>query len=233
MSFERRDFITIGAAGIFGTLFHAGPGLGQASPGKGGEYGHLKGGSGSLYLEGRLKKGTLKLDGQDFTDEGDRAVIIHATFDSTKFYQVMFTQDYGRTVFAQARDDNGHTTTVVVSYTDNPKINRLTVWNDREAPDSFRIDIENFSKRRNLKEAVLDNKGKDLDLLGKRKEPPFTVAELEDVFGADPALSQFMRGKRSSEMQSGQVMLDECPILALIPGFELLHLAWEAAPTLS
>lgn len=227
MSFERRDFITAAAAGIFGTLCHARPGFAQASQRK--EHGHLKGGAGSLYLEGSLSKGVLKLEAEDFTDEGDRTVIVHATFDAAKLYQVMFTQDYGRALFAQTRDADGRTTLYVYEC-DDPKIMCVTVWHDRKAPESFRIDMEHFSKKRKLKEAVLGGKGKDLDLLGKRKEPPYTVAELEKVFGADPALAKFMRGKRSMETGPPKLLEDPCGLLAAIPGFELVHLGWEAAP---
>ncbi|HXN22435.1 MAG TPA: hypothetical protein VOA41_06805 [Candidatus Dormibacteraeota bacterium] len=225
MSFERRDFITIGASSLFGSLFHARPGFAQASQGSASGGGQLRGGSGSLYLEGRLRAGTLKLEAQDFVEGADRAVIIHATLNSAKLYQAMFSQDHGRAVFAQVREDE-HRTTLVLSDTDAPKIARLTVWHDREAPESFRIDIERFLKTRNLKDSVLDSKAAALNLLGKRKAPPFTADEIEDVFGSDPALLQFRRGRKPIRMPSTELSVG-CEAVKYTPGFELLHLMWE------
>lgn len=225
MSIERRDFIAIGAAGIAGGLFNGELGFGQAAQRN--SSGRLRGGAGSLVLEGRLKAGTLKLEAEDFVDGADRALIIHATLNATKLYQAMFSQDHGREVFAQIKDED-HRTTLVVSGTDDKKIARLTIWHDREAPESFQIDAERFLKTHNLKESVMNAKAASLNLLGKRKPPAFTSDEIEEVFGKDPALLQFMRGRRAMYESSADVDVLPCEVIRFFPGGGILHLGWEA-----
>src|SRR5712664_3523850 len=155
MTFERRDFIKTTATGLAFGLVKPGMAYAQSS-------GEFEGGTGSLRLEGRLKAGVLKLEAQDFIEGEDRALIIQARLDSLKMYCAMFSYNHDRTVFALLRDTD-HSTTLVLSDTDDPKIGRLVVWNDMEVPESFRVDKDKFMDKQNLKESILDGKEKTLD----------------------------------------------------------------------
>src|SRR6266436_4245700 len=219
MTFERRDFIKTTATGLAFGLVKPGMAYAQSS-------GEFEGGTGSLRLEGRLKAGVLKLEAQDFVEGKDRALIIQATLDSVKLYCALFSNYSDRTVFALLRDHD-HSTTLVLSDTDDPKIGRLVVWNDVEVPESFRVDKDKFMDTKNLKESILDGKEKTLDVLGKRKPPEFTLEELEAVFGSNPALLEFMRGKRSAHhpLPSNKLAASFCDILSTLPG-SLFGLAW-------
>jgi hypothetical protein len=221
MTLERRDFIKTTTTGL--ALGLVGPGMAYAHTSAGATGGEFGGGTGSLRLEGRLKAGVLKLEAQDFIEGKDRALIIQATLesikDSFKLYGAMFSYDHDRTVFALLRD-NDHSTTLVLSDTDDPKIGRLVVWNDVEVPESFRVDKDKFMDKHDLKASILDGRGNALDVLGKRKPPDFTLKELEDVFGSDPALQEFMRGKRSTHHPLPSVRLAAwgCDVLSTLPG---------------
>jgi hypothetical protein len=224
MTFERRNFIKATTTGLaFGLVK---PGMAYVRSSAGAASGEFEGGTGSLRLEGRLKAGVLKLEAQDFIEGKDRALIIQARLDSLKMYCAMFSYDHDRTVFALVRD-NDHSTTLVLSNTDDLKIGRLVVWNDVEVPESFRVDKDKFMDKQNLKESILDGKGKTLDVLGKRKPPEFTLEELEAVFGNDPALQEFMRGKRSAHhpLPSNRLAAWGCDVLSTLPG-SLFGLVW-------
>jgi hypothetical protein len=224
MTFERRNFIKATTTGLaFGLVK---PGMAYVRSSAGAASGEFEGGTGSLHLEGRLKAGVLKLEAQDFIEGKDRALIIQARLDSLKMYCAMFSYDHDRTVFALVRD-NDHSTTLVLSNTDDLKIGRLVVWNDMEVPESFRVDKDKFMDKQNLKESILDGKGKTLDVLGKRKPPEFTLEELEAVFGNDPALQEFMRGKRSAHhpLPSNRLAAWVCDVLSTLPG-SLFGLVW-------
>jgi hypothetical protein len=224
MRFERRDFIKTTTAGLaFGLVK---PGMAYMQNPAGAASGEFEGGTGSLRLEGRLKAGVLKLEAQDFIEDKDRALIIQASLDSHKLYNAMFSYNRDRTVFALLRD-NDHSTTLVLSDTDDPKIGRLVVWNEMEVPDSFRVDKDKFMDTQNLKESILDGKEKALDVLGKRKPPEFTLQELESVFGSNPALLEFMRGKRSAHhpLRTEKLLAWACDLLSNLPG-SLFGLAW-------
>jgi hypothetical protein len=196
----------------------------------------------TLYLVGRLKAGTLKIEVKEFVDGADRTVILHARLNDLKFHQTMFSQNYGREYFAQFTEDgHSHRTTLVASETDDIKIGRLILWHDRESPESFRIDIDHFLKAHNLQESILDGKAASLNLLGGRKAPPFTPDEIERVFGSKPSLLRFMRRKRppshtikhsasflGAALQGDpQTALWECELLLYVPSAELMHLMWE------
>ncbi len=224
MTFERRDFIKTTTTGLaFGLVK---PGMAYVQTSAVAASGEFEGGTGSLRLEGRLKAGVLKLEAQDFIEGKDRALIIQAGLDSLKLYCAMFSYDHDRTVFALVSDNN-HSTTLVLSDTDDPKIGRLVVWNDLEVPESFRVDKDKFMDKQNLKESILDGKGKTLDVLGKRKPPEFTLQELEAVFGSHPALLEFMRGKKSAHhpLPSGKLAAWVCDVLSALPG-SLFGLVW-------
>jgi hypothetical protein len=224
MTLERRDFIKTTTTGLaFGLVK---PGMAYAQTSAGAASGEFEGGTGSLRLEGRLKAGVLKLGAQDFIEGKDRALIIQARLNSVKLYSAMFSYDYDRTVFALLRD-NDHSTTLVLSDTDDPKIGRLVVWNDLEVPENFRVDKDKFMDTPNLKESILDGKGKTLDVLGKRKPPEFTLKELEAVFGSNPALLEFMRGRRSTHhpRSSEKLLVWACDVVSTLPG-SFYGLAW-------
>ena len=224
MTFERRDFIRTTATGLaFGLVK---PGTAYAQTSGGATSGEFEGGTGSLRLKGQLKAGVLKLEAQDFIEGKDRALIIQAILDSVKLYCAMFSYYSDRTVFALLRDHD-HSTTLVLSETDDPKIGRLVIWNDVGVPDSFRVDKVKFMDTENLKESILDGKGKSLDVLGNRKPPEFTLQELESVFGSNLALLEFMRGKRSTHHPLPAEKLDAyvCHLLSILTG-SLFGVAW-------
>jgi hypothetical protein len=224
MTLQRRNFIKTTTTGLaFGLVK---PGMAYVQTSAGAVSGEFEGGTGSLHLEGRLKAGLLKLEAQDFIEDKDRALVIQARLDSHKLYNAMFSYAHDRTVFALLRDDD-HSTTLVLSDTDDPKIGRLVVWNDQEVPDNFRVDKDKFMDTLNLKESILDGKEKSLDVLGKRKPPVFTLKELEAVFGSNPALQEFMRGNRSLHhpLPSNKLAALPCHLLSNLPG-ALYGLAW-------
>jgi hypothetical protein len=179
----------------------------------------LAGGTGSIHLEGQLKSGKLVLEIQDFIQEFDRTVIVHGIFSDTssskKFYAAMFSHRHDRTVFAILRDDD-HSTTLVFSNSDDSAMGRLLLWHDTAAAESFRINKAKFLD----KETIVDEAAKPIDFAAKRKPPDFTAKELEAVFGDDPALLKFMRGKRSHHNPPPDKLAEEwiCHILSLLPG---------------
>ena len=219
MTLERRDFIKNTATGLAFGFVKPAMAYEQSS-------GEFEGGTGSLRLEGKLKAGLLKMEAQDFIDGKDRTLIIQATLESVKLYCAMFSSYSDRTVFALLRDHD-HSTTIVVSETEDPKIGRLVVWNDVGVPDSFRVDKVKFMDTENLKDSILDGKGKSLDILGNRKSPDFTLQELESVFGSNPALLYFMRGKRSTHhpLPAEKLGAFACHLLSILPG-SLFGIPW-------
>src|SRR5262249_10622229 len=143
--------------------------------------GRLKGSTGSLYLEGKLKSGTLKLDVEDFVDGYDRALIARGTFNSQILYRSMFCYNHDRQVLARLGDDD-HSTTLLLSDSDNPEIGYLTVWNDTAPPQNFRINKKRFMETLNQKDSI-EGDASGFDVVGRRKPPNFTSDELEMVFG--------------------------------------------------
>ena len=224
MTFERRDFIKSTTTGLaFGFVK---PAMAYVQTSAGAASGEFEGGTGSVRLEGRLKAGVLKLKAQDFIEAKDRSLIIQAELDSLKLYCAMFSYDHDRTVFGLLRDHD-HSTALVLSDTEDRKIGRLVIWNDTEVPESFRVDKDKFMDKHDLKESILDGKGKTLDMLGKRKPPDFTLQELEAIFGSHPALVEFMRLKRSAHhpLPSDKLAAWICDLLSTLPG-SLFGLFW-------
>jgi hypothetical protein len=224
MIFERRDFFRIGTAGMAAGLMT--PVLAMSQDSSTPVTGELEGGTGSLRLEGRLKAGLLKLEARDFTEGHDRSVVVHSSLNSIDMYSGMFSYEYDATVFAVLRD-NGHTTSIVLSNTDDSSVGRIMVCNDSEPPGIFGIDKGKFIEKENLKESILDGKGASLDVVGKRKPPLFVWRELESVFGNEPALLEFMRGKKARHQPSKDEYKREwiCRVLSWVPG-STLALAW-------
>ena len=194
MTFERRDFLKIGTMGMATAMATPAFAFDDDSPAKG--KGELEGGCSSVRLEGQLKAGHMVIEARTFEDRKDRAVIMHSTLNNVDLYSGMFSYDHEKTIFAVFRD-NDHSTSLLISNTDDPKIGRLLVWNDSDAPGVFEVDKEKFMSSENLTDTIRDTKGNVVDVVGKRKPPAFTWRELEAVFGEDPALNEFMRGKKS------------------------------------
>lgn len=224
MTFERREFIKTGTAGLAFGLANAD--LARAQTSAAASSGGFERGTGSVHLEGRLKSGLLKLEARDFVDGRDRALIIQGQLSSVDLYCAMFSYNQDHTVFALLRD-HGHSTTLVLSDTEDLKIGRFVVWHDAAAPGTFRIDKEKFMDTENPKTSLLDGKGDGLDLLGKRQPPDFTMQELEAVFGNNPALQEFMRGRRSTHhpAPSEKLKMWICHLLSGVPG-SLFPLVW-------
>ena len=222
MKFERRDFLRTATSGLALGLASCGQALGQSS---GAAAGELRSSSGTLFLEGRLKAGMLKMEVQDLLDRSDRAVIIRGKLNSTELYSAMFSYQKDLTVFALFHD-NDHSTTVVLSDSDEAKIGRLVVWNDGDAPQ-----ISSFEKGKIMDVDYLKDiapvSGNVPDFVGKRKPPAFTWRELETVFGSDPSLLAFMHGKKTNHHPREEDKLTEwiCRLLSLIPG-SLLPPIW-------
>lgn len=221
MIWERREFMRSAATGLALGFANCGVVLGQTGATKG----ELQGGSGILQLEGRLKSGYLKLEAQDFVDRADHSVIIRGKFDSTDLYSAMFAYDYDNTVFALFHD-TGHSTTLVFSGSDQPKVGRLVVWNDTEMPQIFSIDKSRIMEAKSPKD-IEDKDGKTPNLVGKRKPPDFTWRELEAVFGSNAALQEFMRGRKSTHdpPPDDKIVDAACRLVSLVPG-STLSLGW-------
>jgi hypothetical protein len=226
MELERRGFLKAVTRGLALGCAGCTVALGQTS--RGTVTGELQTGSGSLHLEGRLKSGALTLDTQEFLDRADRSVIVRGRLDSTDLYSAMFSHQQDLTVFALFHD-NDHSTTVVLSDSDDAKIGRLVVWNDNQTPQIYNIDKNKIMGTENSKD-IVDVNGKTPDLVGNRKRSAFTWQELESVFGSDPALLAFMRGKKSTHHPREENKLLEwiCRLLSMVPG-STLSLFWLAS----
>jgi hypothetical protein len=224
MAIERRDFIKSGFGGMSIGLLVTGLARAQTSPG--GSKGVLEGGTGSVHVEGRLKAGVLTLEAQEFTADGDRCVVMNGKLGSIDLYCSFFSYKYEQSIFTVLRS-NGHTTSLLLSNSDDPKIAHLVVWNDAEAPAAFKIDKDKFKETLNFKEAILEGRGDSLDLVGKRNPPPFTLNELEAVFRDNEALNEFMRGHRPRHDRAEARVDSFCPMISSIPG-STASLAWHA-----
>lgn len=227
MKAERRDFLRTAITGTALSLASHGRALGQSSAKARGE---LQTGSGTLYLEGLLKVGNLKLEAQDLLDRMDRSVIIRSKLelrsgsDPRELYSAMFSYRKDYTVFALFQDHD-HSTIVVLCDSDNVKVGRAVVWNDGDTPQIHDFEKAKILAANNIQEFV-DINGKIPNLIGKREPPLFTPKELESVFGSDPELLAFMRGKKSTHSRRDD---DEwmCWFLSNVPG-STLSLIWRA-----
>ena len=223
MELERRGFLKAATRGLALGCASCTMALGQTSGAT--VTGELQTGSGSLHLEGRLKSGVLTLDTQEFLDHADRSVIVRGRLDSTDLYSAMFSHQQDLTVFAVFHD-NDHSTTVVLSDSDDAKVGRLVVWNDNQTPQIYNIDKSKIMETENSKD-IVDVNGKTPDLVGNRKRSAFTWQELESVFGSDSALLAFMRGKKSAHHPREEKKILEwiCRFLSMVPG-STLSLYW-------
>jgi hypothetical protein len=223
MELERRGFLKAVTRGLALGCTSCTVAWGQTSGGT--VTGELRTDSGTLHLEGRLKSGALTLDAQEFLDRADRSVIVRGRLDSTDLYSAMFSHQQDLTVFALFHD-NDHSTTVVLSDSDDAKIGHLVVWNDNQTPQIYNIDKNKIMSAENPKD-IGDVNGRTPDLVGSRKPSAFTWQELESVFGSDPALFAFMRGKKSTHHPHEENKLLEwiCRLLSMVPG-STLSLFW-------
>jgi hypothetical protein len=225
MTFERRDFLKLGTMGMATAVATPTFAFDEESAAKG--KGELQGSCSAVRLEGQLKAGHIVIEARSFDEGKDRTVIAHSKLDSVDLYSAMFSYDHDKTIFAVFRD-NDHSTSIVVSNTDDPKIGQLTVWNDSSAPGVFEINKEKFLNSANPNEPVRDVKGTVVDVVGKRKPPAFTWQELEAVFGDDRALLQFMRGNKSRHHPAkGELLAFACHIGSYVAG-STLALFWQA-----
>jgi hypothetical protein len=217
MTFERRDFLKLGTMGMATAMATPAFALDEDSPSKG--KGTLEGACASVRLEGQLKAGRMIIEARAFEDGKDRTVITHSTLNNIDLYSGTFSYDHEKTVFVVVRD-NDHSTSVLLSNTDDPKIGRAVVWNDSDAPGVFEFNKEKLLESGNLKDSIREGKGNALDVLGKRKPPAFTWRELEDVFGDDPALNDFTHGKRSRHHPAKtELQASFCHFAIMIPGY--------------
>jgi hypothetical protein len=131
MTFERRDFLKFGTVGMAAATATPAFAFNDDSAAKG--KGSLRGDCSWIRLEGQLKAGHMIIEARSFDEGKDRAVIMHSKLDSVDLYSGMFSHDLESSIFAVFRD-NDHSTSLVVSNTDDPKIGRLLVWNDSDAP---------------------------------------------------------------------------------------------------
>jgi hypothetical protein len=222
MTFERRDFLKFGTVGMAAATVTPAFAFNDDSAAKG--KGSLRGDCSWIRLEGQLKAGHMIIEARSFDEGKDRAVIMHSKLDSVDLYSGMFSHDLESSIFAVFRD-NDHSTSLVVSNTDDPKIGRLLVWNDSDAPGVFEVNKDKFMDSENLKDSIRDSKGATVDLVGKRKPPAFTWRELEAVFGDDLALNEFMRGRKSHH--AGGVQEFACRFVSIVPGSSV-GLLWQA-----
>jgi hypothetical protein len=222
MTFERRDFLKFGTVGMAAATATPAFAFNDDSAAKG--KGSLRGDCSWIRLEGQLKAGHMIIEARSFDEGKDRAVIMHSKLDSVDLYSGMFSHDLESSIFAVFRD-NDHSTSLVVSNTDDPKIGRLLVWNDSDAPGVFEVNKDKFMDSENLKDSIRDSKGATVNLVGKRKPPAFTWRELEAVFGDDLALNEFMRGRKSHH--AGGVQEFACRFVSIVPGSSV-GLLWQA-----
>jgi hypothetical protein len=222
MTFERRDFLKFGTVGMAAAMATPAFAFNDDSAAKG--KGSLRGDCSWIRLEGQLKAGHMIIEARSFDEGKDRTVIMHSKLDSVDLYSGMFSHDLESSIFAVFRD-NDHSTSLVVSNTDDPKIGRLLVWNDSDAPGVFEVNKDKFMDSENLKDSIRDSKGATVDLVGKRKPPAFTWRELEAVFGDDLALNEFMRGRKSHH--AGGVQEFACRFVSIVPG-STVGLLWQA-----
>ena len=226
MSFERRNFLKLGTVGVAAAMATPTYAFNDDSTAKG--KGSLQGDCSWIRLEGQLKAGHMVMEARAFEEGKDRTVIVHSKLDSVDLYSGMFSHDLESSIFAVFRDTD-HSTSVLLSNTDNSKIARLLVWNDSAAPGVFEIDKDKFMDSENLNASLHNPQGTTVvDVLGKRKKPEFAWRELEAVFGDDPALNQFMRGDKSRHHPAkGNLLAFGCHIIMSLPS-STLALFWEA-----
>src|SRR5258708_29490457 len=124
MTIVRRDFVKIGAAGMAAAFLPSPIAFGQdagAAKKPDTTVSEFRGGSGSLYLEGRIAGGLLKLRVDDFIQAhhpgDDRALVAQGTFEAgnakpVRLYRSYFCCNDGQEVFLRLEDDDASSTLV-------------------------------------------------------------------------------------------------------------------------
>lgn len=202
MNFERRDFLRAGAAGLAGAMLGVESAYSQSTDKSGVvtpdsiiEFGS---GTGSLHIELKFTEkakapGTLDLRLDNFRRGSfkpgfEKSLIMSGSFQpaatsqpATKLYRSYFSVDEIQ-VFARLADDN-HSTTLVFSPTNDNDQNIvfLTVWNDLNPPETFRVDKNKFKNERqqyssdqkqpNPPSRVTEDREKVSELKGSRSRP--------------------------------------------------------------
>jgi hypothetical protein len=158
-------------------------------------------------------------------ETGCESLRLSGKLESTELYSAMFSYRKDLTVFA-IFNDNGHSTTITLSNSSDPKIGQVVVWNDDNTPQVFKVDKRKIMETEN---EIMDTNGKSLDLIGKRNQAAFTWEELESLFGSNEALLDFMRGRKSTHHPLKDEEPEEwiCRLVSRVPG-SLLSLFWLA-----
>lgn len=224
---ERRGFLKTLTTGLALGSAHCGSALAQSSPTANAS--ELRGGSGMVHLVGQLKAGTLIIDAQDFLDRDTRTVTMRGKLNSTDLYSAMFSDQNDLTVFAIFRDNN-HSTSIVLSDSDDPAIGHVVVWNDNDSAQTYDFSKKVVMAAKDLKD-LRDQANKTPDLLGKRNHPLFTWQELEKAFGSDPALLAFMRGAKTNHHPPEKDEMHEwtCRFCSWVPN-SLQSIPWRPQP---
>jgi hypothetical protein len=240
MSFERRDFLRLGAAGFAGSLLVAESAFSQGKDDedrKSSATAELRSGSGSLSVDLRLRSGTLELQYEEFSHGKDRALIAHGSFaphsgSKIKIYRSYFSANGAQQVFARLGDGD-HWTSLMLARTEDANVESLTVWNDDKAPGSFRIDKNKFLAGANVpggpkpEEYILDNRGGSLDLKGSRTPPDVTAEDLEDALDNNRDYLAFRRGSRPPHQHATMVDFVCGYLVIAVPGGKFFIIAWE------
>jgi hypothetical protein len=204
----RRDFVKIAAAGVAAAFLPSPITIAQESSGErkpGGAVAELRGGSGSLFLEGHIAGGLLKLRVDDFIQSHgrgkDRALVAEGTFEASganpvKLYRSYFSCNTDRQVFMRL-EDGDHSSTLVFSESDG-NIEYLTAWSGVGAPQQFNIDKKKYIDTRDAKASIVSGNADKLDeaQIGRRRPPAITAEEFENTFGKSPAFLEFNRGRK-------------------------------------
>jgi hypothetical protein len=239
MSIVRREFVKIGAAGIAAAFLPTSKTFGQESSAErksGTAVAELRSGSGSLYLEGRIAGGLLKLRIEDFIQahhpSHDRALVAQGTFESSngkplKLYRSYFSCNHGRQVFLRL-EDGEYSSTLVFSDTEDSNLEYLTAWSDDEAPQQFKIDPKKYFETRDQKKSILSDNADKLDgaQVGRRKPPAITQEDFENTFGNSEAFLEFMRGKKVTS-QHAIAQAFSCRWAAGVKGAAMIGPMWE------
>lgn len=251
MKIERRNFFRIGAAGMTGTLVGLQSAFSQEAskptdvdkqqnPASG-TVAEFKGGTGSLHLVLSFDRGTprrtLDVQVENFNRGRDKSMIMDGTFRSkertAKVYRSYFCVDNANQVFARLGDEHNWTS-VVLSNSEDPNIESLTIWNDAKGPQAFRIDKKRFREVANTRGGpppsnyIVGGNASSLDLKGARTPPDVTVEELENALDNNPDYLAFVRGKTRMRLHASPIEFACFYIVKAVPGGSLFIVDWEA-----
>ena len=181
------------------------------------------------HLEGRLKSGALKLDAQKSSLIGQTFTSL-VTTSRSELLPICIGNVRSPTPtpsrFCAVYNDNDHSTSVVLSDSDDAKIGRLVVWNDNHTPQIYNIDKNKIMGAQNPKD-VRDVNDKTPDLVGNRKISAFTWQELESV--SVPIRRSWrlcgVRNRLTIHAEENKLLEWVCRLLSMVPG-STLSLIW-------